>query len=198
MFVTFEGLDGSGKTTQLDLLRRSLAADGLEVVATREPGGTPLGERIRELLLGGDEMAPWAEAALFTAARAEHVERLIRPALERGAIVLSDRFVDSSIAYQGGGRGLGLDTVLELNLRATAGLLPDATFLLRLDPSTALARVKGDHDRIEREVDEFRLRVDAAYRELAERFPERITAVDGRLPPERIAEVVRERVDSLL
>jgi dTMP kinase len=197
MFVTFEGLDGSGKTTQLELLRDHLVATGREVVATREPGGTPLGEQVRELLLRGEEMTPWAEAALFAAARAEHVERVIRPALRRGAVVLCDRYVDSSVAYQGGGRGLGLDGVLALSLQATGSLLPDLTFLLLLDPAEAAARVGADPDRIEREQDEFRERVDEAYRELARRFPQRIVAVDGKLPPERIAEVVRERVDNI-
>jgi dTMP kinase len=197
VFVTFEGLDGSGKTTQLELLAEHLAAGGREVVVTREPGGTPLGESIRQLVLRGDEMTAWAEAALFAAARAEHVERLIRPALARGAAVLCDRYIDSSVAYQGGARGLGLDVVLQLNLTATGGLLPDATFLLQLASAEAMARVVSDHDRIEREHDDFHTRVDEAFRELARRFPERITAVDATLPPERIAEVVRERVDSL-
>src|SRR5919206_3489578 len=128
MFVTFEGLDGSGKSTQADLLREALAADGRDVVATREPGGTDFGERVRELLLHGGEMAPWAEAALFAAARAELAERVIRPALERGADVVCDRYVDSSLVYQGIGRGLGVEPVLELNRLATANLLPDRTF----------------------------------------------------------------------
>jgi dTMP kinase len=197
VFVTFEGLDGSGKTTQLELLAEHLAARGREVVVTREPGGTPLGESIRQLLLRGDPMTPWAEATLFTAARAEHVEQVIRPALDRGAAVLCDRYIDSSVAYQGGARGLGLDVVMQLNLTATGGLLPDATFLLQLDAAGAMARVASDHDRIERELDDFHARVEEAFRELARRFPDRITAVDARLPPERIAEVVREHVDSL-
>jgi dTMP kinase len=197
MFVTFEGLDGSGKTTQLDLLRRHLASSGREVVATREPGGTDVGEKIRELLLRGGEMTAWTEAALFAAARAEHVERVIRPALGRGAAVLCDRYIDSSVAYQGGGRGLGLDGVLALSLQATDSLLPDLTILLLLDPAEAALRIGSNPDRIERERDDFRERVDQAYRELARRFPERIVALDGKLPPERIAEVVRERVDSL-
>ena len=197
MFVTFEGLDGSGKTTQIELLRRHLSAAGREVVITREPGGTPLGEEIRRLVLRGEAMTPWAEATLFTAARAQHVEELIRPSLARGATVLCDRYIDSSVAYQGGARGLGLDVVLDINLAATGGLLPAATFLLQLDAAEAMARLESEPDRIEREQGEFHRRVADAFGELARRFPERITAVDGRLPPERIAEVVRERVDSL-
>ncbi|TML47357.1 MAG: dTMP kinase, partial [Actinobacteria bacterium] len=130
MFVTFEGLDGSGKTTQAALLRARLAAEGESVVATREPGGTELGERIRDLVLHGGHVAPWAEALLYAASRAQHVEEVIRPALERGASVVCDRYVDSSVAYQGGARGLGMNRVLELNLAAVGGLMPHRTFLL--------------------------------------------------------------------
>ena len=193
MFVTFEGADGSGKSTQAELLRASLAAEGREVVLTREPGGTELGELIRSLVLDGPDMAPWAEAALFAASRAQHVEEVIRPALARGADVICDRYVDSSLAYQGIGRGLGVDEVLELNLRATRGLLPDTTVLLLLDPDTAAERAGGS-DRLEREGDDFRRSVDLAYRELAERFPERIVTIDGTGAPEEIAKEVRERL----
>jgi dTMP kinase len=193
VFVTFEGADGSGKSTQAERLRAALAAEGREVVLTREPGGTELGERIRELLLGGPEMSPWAEATLFAAARAQHVAEVIRPALARGADVVCDRYVDSSLAYQGIARGLGVDEVLELNLRATQGLLPDVTVLLLVDPETAAGR-SGETDRLEREGRGFRLRVDAAYRALAERFPERIVSVDGGRSPEEIAEEVNERL----
>src|SRR6185436_6301951 len=130
----------SGKTTQVELLAEALLREGREVVATREPGGTPLGEDLRRLLLHADHMAPWAEAALFAAARAELVHRVIRPALERGADVLCDRYLDSSLAYQGIARGLGLDRVLELNLPAINGLLPDLTVLLAIAPEAALGR----------------------------------------------------------
>src|SRR5262250_2342578 len=171
MFVSFEGLDGSGKTTQAHLLRTRLEADGEDVLATREPGGTELGERIRDLVLHGGHVAPWAEAALYAASRAQHVEEVIRPALERGEIVLCDRYIDSSVAYQGVARGLGLEHVLELNLAAVGGLLPDLTFLLMLDPRELAGRLSRDHDRLEREGGDFHMRADSGYRELAARFP---------------------------
>jgi dTMP kinase len=190
VFITFEGLDGSGKSTQATLLAEALAADGRDVVATREPGGTEVGERIRELLLADARIAPWAEAALFAAARAQLVEEVIAPALGRGADVVCDRYLDSSLAYQGIARGLGLERVLELNLHAIRGLLPDRTFLLLVDPQESTRRVGEGGDRIEREDDDFRARVDAAYRELAEFFPQRITTIDGTRPPREIAEEI--------
>jgi dTMP kinase len=195
VFVTFEGVDGSGKSTQAELLRDTLAAEGREVVLTREPGGTELGERVRKLVLDGPEMTPWAEAALFAAARAELVATVVRPALERGADVVSDRYVDSSLAYQGIARGVGVEHVLELNLRVVQGLMPDATVLLLLDPAEA-GRRAGETDRLERAGADFRARVDAAYRELAERFPDRIVALDGGLPADELSEVIRERLRS--
>ena len=190
MFVTFEGLDGSWKSTQAELLRARLEADGEEVVATREPGGTELGERLRDLVLHGGHVSPWAEALMYAASRAQHVDEVIRPALERGASVVCDRYVDSSVAYQGVGRGLGLERVLELNLDAVGGLLPERTFLLLLDPAETPTRLTGAHDRLEREDDDFRARVDAGYRELAARFPARIVVLDGTLPAEELAEEV--------
>ena len=196
MFVTFEGLDGSGKSTQAELLRLRLEADGVDVVATREPGGTDLGERVRELLLGEGEISPWAEAALFAAARAELVENVIGPALDRGADVLCDRYVDSSLAYQGIARSLGVERVLELNINATRGLLPDRTILVLVDPQTALERSTAS-DRIEREGADFHRAVDTAYRALAQMFPNRITTVDGGQPPAELAEEVRGRLRDL-
>jgi dTMP kinase len=190
VFVSFEGLDGSGKTTQADLLRARLEADGEDVVATREPGGTELGERIRELVLHGGHVAPWAEALLYAAARAQNVEEVIRPALERGNSVICDRYVDSSVAYQGVGRGLGVEVVLDLNLAAVGGLMPDRTFLLLLDPSEIPSRLRREHDRLESESDDFHARAAAGYAELAARFPERIVVLDGTRPEADLAEEV--------
>ena len=194
MFVTFEGLDGSGKSTQARLLAEALARDGRDVVATREPGGTQLGERIRELLLGGKEVSPWAEATLFAAARAQLVEEVIAPALARGADVVCDRYVDSSLAYQGIARGLGLERVLELNLHAINGLLPDRTYLLLIDPDESVRRLGTATDRIEREDEDFRRRVADAYLELAEAFPERITTIDGTRPQEEIGRLILDEL----
>lgn len=190
MFVSFEGIDGSGKSTQARALAERLGASGREVVLTREPGGTPLGEEIRALLLHAGDVAPWAEAALFAASRAQHVEELIAPALGRGAVVVCDRYLDSSVAYQGGARGLGIDAVLDLNLAAVGGLLPDVTFLLLVDPDVAARRVGAGRDRIEREADRFMTRVDAAYRVLADRYPSRIVPIDGARPEAELAEEI--------
>jgi dTMP kinase len=198
VFVSIEGVDGSGKSTQAQLLEQHLLALGRDVVATREPGGTELGEAVRRLVLNGPQMAAWAEAALFAASRAEHAAEVIRPALERGADVVCDRFVDSSLAYQGIARGLGLDAVLQLNLTVLEGLLPDRTFVLALDAGVAGARRRGDPDRIEREGDAFQAQVGAAYAELARRFSARIELLDGSLSGEEIAETIRGRVQELL
>jgi dTMP kinase len=199
MFVTFEGLDGSGKSTQAALLHEHLVSSGRQSILAREPGGTPLGEDIREIVLHRRiEITPWAEAALFAAARAELVDRVIRPALDRGVDVICDRYIDSSLAYQGIARQLGIDRMLELNLQATKGLLPDRTFLVQLDPDEAERRREGEPDRIEREGDRFRARVDAGYRELATLFPRRVVQVDANKPAEELAVIIRGRVRDLL
>ena len=190
MFVTFEGLDGSGKSTQAELLRARLEADGVDVVSTREPGGTELGERLRDLVLHGGHVGPWAEALIYVAARAQLVDEVIRPALDRVASVICDRYLDSSIAYQGVARGLGLDRMLDLNLAAIGGLVPDRTYLLELDPRQVASRIRRHHDRLEREGDDFRERAAEGYRELAQRFPERIVVLDATRPRDELAEEV--------
>ena len=194
MFVTFEGLDGSGKTTQAELLRDWFAQEGRKVVATREPGGTPLGEHVRELLLDGEAMSPWAEAALFTAARAELVEHVIGPALADGSDVVCDRYLDSSLAYQGIARGLGVERVLGFNVEAIRGILPDVTILILVDVDEARRRSAAARDRIEREGDAFLLLVDNGYRQIAGLFPQRVVAVEGERPVHDIAKEVREHV----
>ena len=198
MFITFEGLDGSGKTTQVELLAGKIRETGREVVTTREPGGTPFGERLREVLLQAGEVTPWAEAALFAAARAQLVATVIAPALERGAVVICDRYLDSSLAYQGIARGLGVDRVLELNLPAIHGHLPDRTYLLLVDLEESARRIGGGTDRIEREDSEFRRQVDDAYRLLAQTFAQRIEPVDGTQPAEDISRLIFGLVRSRL
>jgi len=194
MFVTLEGLDGSGKTTQVELLRARLEADGREVVVAREPGGTELGEELRKLLLHSGEMVAWAEALLYAAARAELVAEVVVPALARDADVILDRYLDSSVAYQGVGRGLGFDEVLQLNLLAVGGLLPDRTFVLALDAAMSGSRVGGRPDRIERAEVSFHASVAAGYERLAALHPERIVVLDGALAAEMLAERIHEEL----
>lgn len=195
VFISFEGLDGCGKTTQAAILVDTLRAEGRDVVAVREPGGTRTGERIRELLLDPEAfIAPWAEALLYAAARAQLVTDVVRPALERGAVVVADRFVDSSLAFQGCARGLGVDQVLSVNAAATGGLLPDRTVLLELGPNAAATRREGPGDRIEAEPDAFHRSVAAGFRAAADRFPQRIVLVDAAGSRGDVARRVREAV----
>jgi dTMP kinase len=190
MFITFEGVDGSGKSTQARLLVDRLRAAGRDVVGTREPGGTDIGEEIRDLLLHSERVAPWAEATLFSAARAQLVDEVIKPALARGADVVCDRYLDSSLAYQGLARGLGVERVLEVNLTVTSGLLPDRTFLLLVPGEVAAQRRGRSPDRIESEGDEFAAEVDRAYREIAEIFAQRVVVLDGTEAPQKLAEEI--------
>lgn len=201
LFVTFEGCEGSGKTTQVEMLAAYLRAAGHDVMVTREPGGTAVGERIRELLLAPehDGMTARTEALLFAADRAQKVDELIRPALLEGKVVLSDRYVDSSLAYQGVGRGLGAAAVRDLNEWATNALAPDLTFYLDVPYEVALARMAGrPEDRIEREPEQFHARVRKAYLALAERYASRMVQLDATDTPEAVSERVKEHVDRLL
>lgn len=180
-FIALEGIDGSGKSTQAALLADALEARGRRVVRTREPGGTPLGERVREILLAGEpgSLGPVAEVHLFAAARAELARLVIRPALDAGDWVVSDRFLDSSLAYQGAGRGIGIDAVLDANRDAVEGCLPDLAVVVDTPLAVTTARRCASPDRIEAEGEGFQERVAAGYRELADRFPGRVTLVDG-------------------
>jgi dTMP kinase len=196
VFITFEGIGGAGKTTQTELLREALAGQGREVVVTHEPGSTALGERLRAILTEEAAIEPWAEAALFAASRAQLVREVLAPALARGADVLSDRYIDSSLAYQGIGRGLGVDQVLDLNLRVTGGVLPDLTFLLVVDVEDARRR-RNKVDEIEKDDPEFLGTVQAAYQELASIFPGRIKVIDSSGPVDDVAKEVRDKLPGL-
>ncbi len=183
MFIALEGVDGSGKSTQVALLSEALGPDTLRI---REPGGTEAAEAIRGTLADpAIPLDPTAEVLLFVAARADLVNRVIRPAIEAGKVVVSDRFVDSTEAYQGVARGLGIEVVAELNRIATGGLLPDLTILLRVDPEVGLGRAESD-DRFEAEGLEFQQLVAGAYEEIARREPERMVAVDGAGTPDEV------------
>ncbi len=202
LWVTFEGGDGSGKTTQAALLESWLRDQGHTVVRTREPGGTEVGGLIREIVLHhrGD-IAPRAEALLYAADRAHHVATLVRPALARGEVVIQDRYLDSSVAYQGAGRVLDAGEVRELSLWATEGALPEVTVLLDLEPAAARARLDAAEkpfDRLEAERDDFHARVRAAFLELAAAAPERFLVLDAALPPEQLAAMIRDRVAAAL
>lgn len=197
VFIVLEGGDGAGKSTQVQRLADWLEGRGVEVVRTREPGGTPLGGRIRELLLHGDDVSARAEALLFAADRAHHVATVVRPALERGAVVLQDRYVDSSAAYQGAGRELDPDEIARLSWWATEDLRPDLTVLLDVVPATGHERRDGTHDRLEQEAEDFHARVREHFLRLAEAEAHRYLVVDGSLPVEEVAEIVRAAVDDL-
>lgn len=190
LYLCVEGVDGSGKTTVVLRIVDILKKKGTPVIAVREPGSTPAGERIRELLLGHPDIHPWAEAALFCAQRAQLVNQVIRPALDRGVWVVSDRGLYSSVAYQGAGRGLGEDAVLAFNLIALQGMTPDLTAVLDVDPELAWRREKV-RDRISSEGIGFQTRVRAAYRRLAER--DRSVELFPEGDPDEIAERVAAR-----
>jgi dTMP kinase len=184
LFVSFEGIDRSGKTTQARLLVDALGDDAL---AVREPGGTAVGERLRELIKDPElTIGPHAEALLFAAARAELVADVVRPALDHGRVVVSDRYVDSSLAYQGAARGLGVEEVARVNEWATSGLAPDLTILLELPPTDAAARATAEDDRFEAEGAGLQERVRLAYEELALADPARFRRVDAARSPEQV------------
>lgn len=200
LFITFEGPDGSGKTTQIHLLKEWLEAKGYQCVLSREPGGTIISEKIREIILDKEhkEMDSRAEALLYAAARAQHVAQVIEPALAAGTMVICDRFTDSSMAYQAYGRGLG-DGVAVINQFATNGVGPDVTFLMRLAPSEGKNRIQGrEYDRIELEKLDFHERVYEGYKLLEKDNPDRIIGIDASGTIEAIHEVIVTRMEELL
>jgi dTMP kinase len=200
IFVVFEGVEGSGKGTQIRLAKEWLESEGTAVLVTREPGGTDVGERLRELLLRHDtgHLEPRTEALLFSASRAQHVATVIRPALGEGKVVISDRYIDSSVAYQGWGRGLGEQDVLTLNVWATQGLFPDLVVLLHLEPEAGLLRSLEEPDRIEMESGDFHAKVANAYLKIAEEHPERFVVIDANDSPERVHDHVKEALRRVL
>jgi dTMP kinase len=202
LFISFEGIDGVGKTTQVNLLRDFLESAGRTVVVTREPGGTKLGAAIRKLLLsnaeGTADVSPRAEAMLYAADRAQHAHDVIRPALEQGSVVITDRYVDSSIAYQAGGRELGEDDILMLSMWATNHLMPARTYLLDLDPSVSRTRLTGAPDRLESESDEFQERTRAAFLARAAAEPNRFRVIDAAAPIEGVWAAIRADIEESL
>jgi dTMP kinase len=199
-FVVFEGVEGAGKGTQIRLTKEWLESIGRDVLVTREPGGTTVGEALREMLLSHDtgHIEPKTEALLFAASRAQHVATVIRPALAEGKVVICDRYIDSSVAYQGWARGLGEQDVLTLNVWATQGLFPDLVLLLHLEPEAGLLRSLEEPDRIEMESGEFHAKVADAYLRIAEEHPERFVLIDADRPPEQVHDRVREAIERVL
>ena len=203
LFIAFEGGDGAGKSTQAARLAGALESRGLTVLCTREPGGTPIGEKLRSLVLdhGHGHIDAHTEALIFAASRAAHATQVIRPALDRGEVVLTDRYIDSSVAYQGAGRDLGADAVRTLNEWATSGLQPDLTVLLDVDPADGRRRrTAGDaaEDRLESEADEFHSTIRGAFLDLAAGRPETYLVLPADLPVTELAARILTRVDALL
>jgi dTMP kinase len=203
LFIAFEGGDGAGKSTQAARLAGALEARGLTVLRTREPGGTPIGEKLRSLVLehGHGHIDAHTEALIFAASRAAHASQVIRPALERGEVVLTDRYIDSSVAYQGAGRDLGTDAVRSINEWATSGLQPDLTVLLDVHPADGRSRrTAGDaaEDRLESEADEFHARIRQAFLDLAASRPDSYLVLEAQQSVDELAARILDRVDQLL
>ena len=200
LFISIEGPDGSGKSTQIENIKQFFCDKGIDIVFTREPGGTAIGERIREIILDKNcsEMDYMTEAMLYAAARSQHVAQVIRPSLEEGKIVICDRFVDSSIAYQGYGRNLG-DAVTIINGFAIGKCLPDVTFLMKLDPRIGRRRIDADkQDRLEREQDDFHIAVFEGYLELEKKYKDRIVGIDASRSIEEIKVDIYKKLEELL
>jgi dTMP kinase len=201
VFITFEGGDGVGKSTQVDALDSWLQANGYNVVRTREPGGTVLGEQLRGLLLHGDDVDPRAEALMYAADRAHHIATVVRPALAQGAVVIQDRYIDSSVAYQGAGRVLDADEIAAISDWATEGLMPDLTVLLDLDPRLGQQRrqqAQRRDDRLEREASVFHERVREGFLLQARKHPERYLVLDATQDPTTLEQQICDEVKSLV
>ena len=199
-FISFEGIDGCGKTTQVALMQDWLRECGWRVLSTREPGGSPIGEKVRQILISNDNkgMTPECEALLFAAARAQHTDEVLRPALKGGYIVLGDRYVDSSIAYQGWARGLGEEKVRSINAVATRGLMPELTLMFDLSPEEARRRRSGEEDRIEREKLEFHNRVREGFKRIAGADAQRVKVIDASQDADTVFEHIKRQVMELL
>ena len=203
LFITFEGTDGAGKTTQTQRLSADLRRASYDVCLTREPGGTPISEQIRDMLLNPDhsEMAATTELLLYAASRAQHVSEVIKPALEAGKVVISSRFADATVVYQGYGRGLDLERIHRLNRIATDGITPDVTFVLDLPVDIGLQRVqrsRGGLDRLEREKIEFHRQLREGYRALARQEPQRLKIIDAQVNPEQVYAQIQAAIGPLL
>ncbi|NLA69996.1 MAG: dTMP kinase [Clostridiales bacterium] len=201
LFLSIEGPDGAGKTTQLGYIKQFFEERNIELVMTREPGGTPIGESLREILLdkNNSEMSAITEMLIYAASRAQHVAQLIRPAINRGAVVICDRYMDSSIAYQGYGRGLG-DMVEEVNLHAIDGLQPDLTIFLDLDPAVGKERILSDRnecDRLEQEKLDFHYRVYEGYKAVAKSYPKRVYSIDASRTIEEVRQDIHTKLEEI-
>ena len=209
LFISFEGNDGSGKSSVIRAVNQKLMDLGYDVILSREPGGSKIAEKIREIILDKDNlgMDDWTEALLYAASRREHLQKTVIPALNKGQIILCDRFLDSSLAYQGKARGLGIDKVFAMNEYATEGLLPDLTLLVCVRPEIGLERIgknRGEKDRLELEAIEFHNNVYDGYLEVLEKYPNRVVKINGEQTPEKVASdalevvlnFVKERLNS--
>ncbi|MBQ9457454.1 MAG: dTMP kinase [Bacilli bacterium] len=204
LFITFEGGEGSGKSSALRLLQERLSNEGYEIVVTREPGGTPIAEEIRNVILDKKNVAmdPRTEALLYAASRRQHLVEKVWPALKEGKIVLCDRYLDSSLAYQGGARGLGIDQVLAVNMFATEGTFPDLTLLFDIEPEQGLARIAANAgrevNRLDLEKIDFHRGVRATFHEIAARYPERFVIIDASKPLEQVVEDAYQAIKARL
>ncbi|MBR1619759.1 dTMP kinase [bacterium] len=198
LFITFEGADGCGKTTQLNLLREYLQNNNFDVLVTREPGAKGLGEKLRDILLNYDgEVSSRCESFLFLADRAQHIDTIVKPALKKGQIILCDRHTDSTVAYQGYGRGLDIEQINKLNDIATDGLKPDLTFVFDIDITTSMLRVGNEKDRMESAGNDFFNRVRNGYLKIAKNEPERVKVIDAKKPIDKVFESVLKEFNIL-